>query len=552
MKKTFKHILIAVGSVFMLSSCETTELNLADNPNALSPEQSDVEFFSNSIQVRLADFIEDDFARYGAELTRIEYMFGRDYRSAYSPADVNTEWDNAYQEILTDIRAMNDLAIPNEQFKHVAIGQVIEAIVLTTLVDFFGDIPYSEALQGADNLNPNVDPGADVYAAALQLLDDAIENFGKETPDDPDIDFYYNGNYDKWIKLANTLKMEIYLNTRLVNSGAIASFKSIVSSGNYITSNDEDFQFRYGTNEVQPDTRHPRYAFNYIDTGGQDYMSNWLMNLMQGTADPRIRYYFYRQSATVPGADGTEPDEETLSCSLQNPPQHYVDGGFTFCNLPNGYWGRDHGNDEGIPPDGLLRTVPGVYPAGGLFDDNRFEPIEQGVGGGGAGITPIVLASWVDFWQAEIAMVEGDAPGALEEIQSGISKSIEKVQGFASLDASGDSDFEPESDEIDSFSEDIAAAFTSVSMNDKWNILAEQFFVSLYGNGIDAYNFYRRTGYPTNLQPNIEPNPGAFVRSFFYSDNFVNNNSSVSQKPDQTVQVFWDVNPPSPGFPVSN
>ena len=38
----------------------------------------------------------------------------------------------------------------------------------------------------------------------------------------------------------------------------------------------------------------------------------------------------------------------------------------------------------------------------------------------------------------------------------------------------------------------------------------------MYGNGVDAYNAYRRTGFPTTLQPNMEPNPGSYIRSLYY------------------------------------
>jgi hypothetical protein len=38
------------------------------------------------------------------------------------------------------------------------------------------------------------------------------------------------------------------------------------------------------------------------------------------------------------------------------------------------------------------------------------------------------------------------------------------------------------------------------------NVIVSEFMVSLYGNGIDAYNAYRRTGAPTTMQPNLELN----------------------------------------------
>lgn len=82
--------------------------------------------------------------------------------------------------------------------------------------------------------------------------------------------------------------------------------------------------------------------------------------------------------------------------------------------------------------------------------------------------------------------------------------------------------------------------------------MAEQFLVSLKGNGHDGYNMYRRTGYPLDIEPNIEVDPGAFIRSFLYPANAANTNSSIQQKQTVTTQVFWDTNPASPGYPEGN
>ena len=41
--------------------------------------------------------------------------------------------------------------------------------------------------------------------------------------------------------------MKAYITTRLVDGSAISKFNAIVASGNYISSNGDDFQFRWGT-----------------------------------------------------------------------------------------------------------------------------------------------------------------------------------------------------------------------------------------------------------------------------------------------------------------
>ena len=535
MKNYFKVLgVVAIAGALSFQSCETTELDLRTNPNALSADQASPDFLLNQIQLSFAGIVRS-MGNYGAELTRIEYMFGKNYVNVYQPSSFQGAWSSAYATLLEDIKAMEVLASESGLTYHSGIGKFMKAFTMVTLVDYFGDVPYSQANLGAENFNPAVDSGSDIYAAAHALLDSAIADFNADGPA-PQNDFYYDGDSSKWVKAANTLKLKMYATTRVHDGSIDSGFSSIIASGNYIDDVDSDFQFTYGTNEVQPDTRHPAYSSDYTVNGGGNYRSISFMNYLQETNDPRRRYYFYRQNAVTPGFDGSEPALETLQCSLQTPPTHYSDGNYPFCGLPNGYWGRDHGNDEGIPPDGFLRTLVGVYPAGGAFDDSRFEALGQGAGAGGNGIVPILLSSSVHFWQAEVALASGNTASAKEHLLAGLAASVEKVSAFGSLDATADLSTEPSADDISLHANQTGSAFDE----DPWNVLGHQFLVSLYGNGSDAYNFYRRTGYPNNLQPNLEPNPGAFIRSMWYPANFVNTNSSVNQKADVTQKVFWD------------
>lgn len=562
-KRYIKLSLLFFSAMITMLSCESIDLDQTGDPNFLRPDQSSPDLFLNSIQVDFANFVEL-MSWNGGDLVRLGYLNGRNYQNIanFTPALLDFEWEIAYQAnnrttvngILADIRAMEPVAVEDELFHHTAMGEFIEAYTIVTLVDFFGDVPYSEAIQGDAEtpiLSPKVDSGASIYDAALTLLDNAIVNFGRSPVLEPQNDFYYGGDWDNWIKACNTLKMKIYLQRRLVDANALTAFNQIVDAGDYITSRSEDLQFQWGSNDVQPDTRHPRYADNYLSTGGADYLPNWLMNYMIESSDPRQRYYFYRQTNAVPGEE-IPPNEETISCSLEPTPQHYTDGGFTFCTLPNGYWGRDHGQNAGIPPDGFLRTVYGVYPSGGKFDDNSFAGLRLGSGAGGAGITPVLLASWVDFMRAEVAMLGNDFETAKTLMLSGLGKSVSKVVTFGPLDTAANLSLAPTEGQIATHASNVEDKFDTADADGKWDVLAEEYWVALFGNGIDAYNFYRRTGYPTTLQPNLEPTPGNFVRSLNYPAIFANNNSSVQPKPNQSVQVFWDTNPASPAFPIAN
>jgi len=541
-------MLVVVIAGSFLNSCDTTDLNLTDNPNILT--SGDPNLLLNSIQLDYKDNVAN-FSFYGAQLTRIQFMGGRDYFNNFPGASMNFLWNNTYSGIFANVQAIEEInAVSDINYDfHVGVGKIAQAHSLIMLTDLIGEAAFSEALNPVEFPAPLLDDGASVYSAALGLLTEAETLLSASPATQGATDFYYDGDTSKWLKVINTIRLKAYKQT-----GDTASFNAVIANNNFISSTDDDLQFEYGTNQLQPDTRHPDYANDYTPSGANSYRSNWIMETMLLKDDPRIRYYFYRQVDGTPGAldingDPVEPNEETLACSLVVPPQHYIDGGYTYCSVDNGYWGRSHGNDEGTPPDGFTRTASGVYPAGGRFDDNSFDVVGLGLGGGGAGIEPMLLASWVDFWRAEMAASDADRGTFME---AGMAKSIAKVQTFGALDSNADSSFEPTATDVSDYIADIVSEYNAATGDDKENVFAEQYWIALYGGGGESYNYYRKTGYPTTLLPNWEPNPGAFPRSFLYPQDEVITNPNLTQKTSLTTQVFWDTNPASPAFPAAN
>ncbi len=553
--KKIKILILTLG-FFTFNACETLELDNLDNPNALKPSQADINLSINRAQVEFARFV-NGIGDFGAELTRIEYMFGRSYPDVYGPATFDLQWNRGY-DIIKDLRDMNVNAEATGQLKHIGVGQILEAYIMIALVDHFGPVPYSEAFDTA-NLNPAPDSGEEIYSAVRDLLDEAIANLqttGAPGGSNLANDLYYNNNFSRWVKAANTLKMKTYITTRLVDPQALAAFQALVTENNFINTPAENFVFNWGDNIDNPNSRHPFYGGAYAPGGTTGYRSNWLMNVMKNeyaVTDPRMRYYFYRQVPDVLANVNPETGAQ-LRCILEPIPAHYENGGHTFCFIPNdqGYWGRDHGDDSGIPPDGQLKTTWGVYPVGGKFDDNTFVKINSNnLGANGAGITPIMLASTVDFWRAEAALAGGGEGDASVHLSRGVTRSINFVKSFINRDATANQALVPDDAVTAAYVADVVSQFNSAGLQGKWNILGEQLFISVYGNGIEAYNYYRRTGAPSDIQPNLELNPGAFVRSFWYPSQEVAANARINQKESVTVRVFWDNNPQT-GFPPNN
>ena len=88
MKNLFKYISIVFIAGALLNSCETTDLDLRTSPNDLASDQADPNLLLTSIQLAYGTN-QQALSDISAELTRIDYMFGRDYFNNYPGSDLN-------------------------------------------------------------------------------------------------------------------------------------------------------------------------------------------------------------------------------------------------------------------------------------------------------------------------------------------------------------------------------------------------------------------------------------------------------------------------------
>ncbi|GHB29698.1 SusD/RagB family nutrient-binding outer membrane lipoprotein [Mongoliitalea lutea] len=546
MKRKLYSLIVAFSLIFA-TSCD---LDLLDSPNVVTANTANPTLILNNVQLSYAGMF-NTLSTFGMQVTRVVSQPNVNYANAYFAQTFNGTWNTSYASILNDIKFIEELNEVNPTPRHVAIAKVIKAMVLMNLVDYLGDVPLSEALD-PNNFNPKVDPAANVYQAAFAELQAAKALFAISTANLPQ-DFFYNNNVARWQKAINTLELRYHLNRRLVDeAGSRTAINALISGGNLIAPGD-DFVFKYGTNLTNPDSRSPRYS--QYGQGGGAYQGTWYMFHLteaKGFDDPRVRYYMYRQRKVNP----TDPDE--LRCIGEIAPGHYLAGGFPFC-LPNmidgrGYWGRDHLNNEGIPPDGFARTVFGLYPAGGRFDEDSALPINSPtMGAGGAGVQPIMLAAYVDFMLAEAAETLGTTGDAKALTLSGIRKHMDYVRSYAlsTAEAGVVTSFFPNAQWntlVDNYVNYVSNEWDGAPTGRKMNLIAREYWLSLFGNGVESYNLYRRTGQPDGMQPALTVDPGLFPRSFLYPNDFVVTNRFATQKPDLGQRVFWDTNPAGNGW----
>lgn len=527
MKKYFntisRGVYIALILLITVASCETTDLDVNINPNQLTPESADPNFVLNGIQLTFGGQ-HFGLSEQSSGVMRHVHMFGT-YASNSGQGSMNGPWSSTYS-ITTNLNLLEDLSAQRDLPNHVGIGQVLEAFAYVNLVDNIGTAVYSEASNPLFP-QPNLDSGESIYEAMYEQLNDAIINLnatGSVTPED----LYFDGDLNKWIKLANTLKVKMYVQSKLVGTpGAVSDINNILASGDYISSSDDDFVINFGTSVTNPDNRHPWFVGAYQVNAGGQYMSNDFMNTLlndKAVIDPRLPYYIYRQV-------GTDPTGDLLPCEDES--------GFQYCYVGNGYWGRDHSDDEGIPNDGELRATYGIYPGGGAYDDGSFIVTRDSQNLGGAGIHPMILSSFTKFMLAEAALpaptglgVNGNSRTLLMEAMEDSFNKVESLSGIAMPAA----DVTAYVDEVMTRYDDAA------SDEERLEIIVKEYYIAMWGNSLEAYNNYRRTGFP-ELGFSVISNT-AFPRSYFLPDSELNSNDNPDlEQKELTDQVFWDTNP---------
>ncbi len=542
MKYLYKSF-VALLIVAMSASCELTNLDHLDNPNAVTPENAEIGLFFNAAQLDFKDFYQNASNLTATVSRQMAMTGGNTYNNAFAPTTFNFTWNLAYSDLFPDLDAIIALAQDQGLPTYEGAAKTMKAYTMMVLVDLFGNIPYSEAGQGVTVPSPKADDAASVYSAALALLDEAISDFDN-TVADAGNDLFYGGSDASWTALANTLKLRYYLN--------LGDWSGVNSVAGNVISAAQDFEFQYGTNRVAPDSRHDFYRNHYEIDGGR-YLSNyfmWSLTEEKGFEDPRARYYFYRQDLTP----YSEIDAFTLDCYTVPRPLHFT-GDYPWCVAPNGYWGRDHGNNDGIPPDGDRKACYGLYPGGGKFDNGVYDadgnPVLESAaavknggadGAGGAGISPIMLSSFADFMLAEAAL-RGASGDARAHLEAGVTKAMTKVFGFAGKDGSADADLvaaTQDSASVATYMNYVLDAYDAAGDSDaKLEIVAKEFHIAAFGNGLEPYNTMRRINKPSNMQPTREADSGTFPRLMFYPADYVNLNANASQRAI-TDKVFWD------------
>ena len=571
MKFKFNNIRLFLGASIAalgMVSCELDDLDINVDPNSASQA---------SLELLLTNAQFEGLSTFGGGLNDTTMGFqaintsSDDYN--FTNSSWNGTWNYLYSGPLKDLEEMIQAADPEVTPRYLGVGQILKAYYFTTMVDLWGDVPYSEAFKGNSsieekNLEPVYDKGADIYADAFRLIDEAIVNLAKNQSVPIRGDIVYGGNASKWIKLAKSLKLKLLIQTRNVQSNG-AAIQALITEGGLITSPADDFLLRYGALK-NPDNRHPMYLAGYGGaSGGYAYFGHQLMTEMLASRDPRTPFYFKRQTTKI--LDPEEPtDKQTIPCSQRTdciygyfPLSDFVSNavyGVSASALTSsqktylaGFFGRDRSDPSGIPLDDVYRTTTGAYPGAGLFDTTAF-PTGGNKFGTGDGIFPIITSWMVKFYMLEAQIALGVNTGKteaalLEEALSDQMKKVIAVGTAADPDARADISTWPDNyswpitykTETTFIDEVIEAYPTDGTANGRLGYVLKQAWFANFGNGYEGYNAFRRTGLPADIQRPLQL-PRQYALSLPYAQDEVNLNGNTPLKvyDNPSAAVFWD------------
>ncbi len=557
-------IIAALLLIFLIGGCDLFELDINDDPN--NPTSATPDLLLANIELQTAENLA---AGVNSNMHGFVGLTASADRYQLSAGSYNGLWNNLYSGVFKDVDNLikasekNDAIGQLESPRYLGIAQTLKAYIASTMVDMFGDIPYSEAAKGDDATSvrqPKFDKDSDVYAEVFKLLDEAIVNLGKPSPVTVNGDLIYGGNGTKWLQFAKSLKLKLLIQTRLVNSSAGAEISKLISEGGLITSTANDFQFQFSRGDVtSPDNRHPWYTGAYTGGGFDDtYVLHQILVEMLEDEDPRFPFYFKRQTTSILNLD--DPSERnTAPCNSIPCPYGYLVAnpsiyerlftakGKTPTKADTlflaGLFGHDRSDPSGIPNDGSLRLLPGVFPAGGYHDANPVG-VPAANKAPGAGIFPILTSVNVSYYQIEAilaGLTTGDAKALFEKAMR---DHIKKVVDFgASLDATAAAN-RPTQAAIDKYVTLWLTRFDeAVSNNAKLNIVAKQLWFSSWGNGYEIYNMMRRTGFPNNIQEPIVPLSRQFALRLPYPQDEITLNPNAKPYAEiayDKVPIFWD------------
>jgi len=227
-----------------------------------------------------------------------QYVSGFD--DAWTPGQTYGSFQWNFYEQLRDAENLRVLSHNKGYANNEGIALVLRVWMFQVITDNFGDIPFSQALQGksGDNFAPAFDPQETVYYGMMDSL--KVANTLLTTGKDPiNSDILMGGSALRWREFANGLRLRLLMRIssktglKIDVASEMSAIASDATTYPLFTSNADQAALQY-LNELG--NEFPAYHNNPI---GDYHLSKTLADNLDSLNDPRIAYYGSPTPASV-------------------------------------------------------------------------------------------------------------------------------------------------------------------------------------------------------------------------------------------------------------
>ncbi|RKR14014.1 SusD-like starch-binding protein associating with outer membrane [Maribacter vaceletii] len=314
-----KHIILLFSLVLALSGCEIDESLNRDqkNPTIVPGDALFTNGTRNLFDLMNSCSVNENvfrlYAQYWAQTTYPD-------ESQYNQITRNNGgyiWNTLYRDVLQDLKGSKEVlaeeGASNLTNKN-AIISVMEVYAYSVLVDTFGDVPYTEALDPT-NSSPKYDDAATIYIDLISKLNTAISDMsgseGFSSAQDP----IYNGDLTKWKKAATSLKLRMGLRLADVNASLAQQTVESISVSDLITTNDDNFGIQYLGSA--PNTN-PLWV-SLVQSGRNDFIAaNTYIDVLNPLNDPRRPFFFNTVNGDYVGGTYGSANNASVNSNLSD------------------------------------------------------------------------------------------------------------------------------------------------------------------------------------------------------------------------------------------
>lgn len=484
-----KYLVILVVLATFIVGCDDTYLDVNKDPN--NPTEVGPEFILPVAQNYTARWMHQD-----RRVSHLGNMMMYTWSEAAGYSWYNDEFqyranastfysgifDDGYTRVLKNYADLDDLDVETYA-AYVAISKIMKSYTFQILVDFYGDIPYTDALQRSQNATPKYDKAQDVYDGLITDLTDAIKLLEKAEEESAtqvvpsDEDFIYAGDLTSWKQFANTIKLRILTRESQVKDAAYITQELAViaaEGSGYITA---DVEIAAPWSDVI-DKQNPFWESFGKQPGG-DYINNYkatcatdyIIAYMENTADPRINTIFDQPA------------------------------------------GGHQGVQQGITADPATQSVDDVSSIGpGILK--------------GPGQSSVIFTLAERYFNQAMLALEGFGGDPAALYDQGVSAS------FASLGNGSATNYLAQN------ANNVNYAFSSNKLE---AIVTQKWIATIGTTGEQSWFDWSRTGFPSNLPVSVEvPNLVRPVRLSYPASEVGGNTANVPNQPNVfSTKIFW-------------